>query len=292
MNQSVSATEKSKGSPNWTLILTVLGFLLLVAGIFLPIQMKLAKIELASGVLFTVAGIPITNTITTGWIAMIIVIVLFTLGTRSMQIVPGPLQNLVEAVIDVLLDMAESMVGKAKAREFFALFATIFVFVLFSNWLEILPGFTNDTIYLARGGEHIALFRSSSSDLNFTLALALTAMFMVQFWSIRHTGVGGWAGKFINLKGGVIGFYVGFLELISEIGRVISFTFRLFGNLFAGEVLLSVIPSLIPFVAVLPFLGFEVFVGVIQAFVFAVLTLAFIAMATVSHDGGHAEHAH
>jgi F-type H+-transporting ATPase subunit a len=141
------------------------------------------------------------------------------------------------------------------------------------------------------GEGKVPLFRSPSADLNFTLALALSAIFMVQFWGVRHTGWGGWSSKFINLKGGPIGFYVGILELVSEFSRVISLTFRLFGNLFAGEVLLSVISSLIPLVVVLPFLFLELFVGVVQALVFALLTLAFAVMSTISHGGGE-EHGH
>jgi F-type H+-transporting ATPase subunit a len=289
MAVSASSQAKAKGRPT-TLILTILGLAMMILGIlFLPGH--LATVEITAVPVFHIGGIPITNAYLTSWISLIILIVLFWAGARSMQLVPSGVQNTVEAVIDGLLGLAESVAGKEKGREFFALFATIFLYVLVNNWLELLPGFTNATVFVRQGEEQIPLFRSPSADLNFTLALAVSAVFMVQFWSIKHTGWGGWASKYINLRGGGIGFFVGLLELISEISRIISFSFRLFGNLFAGEVLLSVIPSLIPLVIVLPFLGLEIFVGVVQALVFGLLTLAFVVIATVSH-GGEGEHAH
>jgi len=289
MAVTAPSQTKTGGSPT-TLILTILGLLMIVLGIvFLPGH--LATVEITAKPIAQVGSIPITNSYLTSWISLIILVGLFWAGTRSMTLVPRGIQNAVEAIIDGLLGLAENVAGKKKGREFFALFATIFLYVLVNNWLELLPGFTNSTVFVTFGGEQVPLFRSPSADLNFTLALAVTAVFMVQFWSVKHTGWGGWASKYINLKGGPIGFYVGLLELISEISRVISFSFRLFGNLFAGEVLLSVIPSLIPLVVVLPFLGLEVFVGLVQALVFGLLTMAFVVMATISH-GGEGEHGH
>lgn len=134
----------------------------------------------------------------------------------------------------------------------------------------------------------VPLFRAASSDLNTTLAIALVSVFLTQVYGLRALG-GEYVARFINLKGGPIGFYVGLLELIAEFAKIISFTFRLFGNVFAGEVLIAVIVFLLPWVAVLPFMGLELFVGFIQAFVFAVLTLVFMSLATESH-AGHAEH--
>lgn len=282
------SVEKSRSA--LPIILAIGGLVLIVLGIFFPV--KLATVEIAPKVLFTVAGFPISNSFVTGWVSIIVLAVLFGLATRSMQLMPSGLQNLAEWIIEGLLGLAENVAGRAKAREFFALFATIFLFVLMNNWSELLPGFTNATIFVQKGEDQIPLFRSPSADLNFTLTLALSAMFMVQFWSIRHTGWGGWAGKFINLRGGPIGVFVGLLETVSEFAKIISFSFRLFGNLFAGDVLLSVIPSLVPLVVVLPFMGLELFVGVVQALIFGLLSLAFITMATISHGHGGSEHAH
>ena len=126
-------------------------------------------------------------------------------------------------------------------------------------------------------------FRSANTDLNTTLAIAIVAMVMVHFWGFQALGVLGHAGKFLNFKGGPIGLFVGALEMVSEVARVISFTFRLFGNIFAGEVLLIAMAFLIPLIGLVPFLGLELFVGLIQAFIFSMLTLVFAATATVSH---------
>ena len=113
-------------------------------------------------------------------------------------------------------------------------------------------------------------------------------MVMVHFWGFSTLGWGH-AGKFINFKDGPTGFFVGILEAISELARLISFTFRLFGNVFAGEVLLIAMAFLVPLVGLVPFLGIELFVGAIQAFIFSILTLVFAAMATISHDS-HSDH--
>lgn len=289
MTETVPIQETAKKSNNLPVILAIAGLVLIVVGIFFPVA--LAPVEIRASILTNVGGFPISNTFISGWISIVVLVVLFGLATRSMQLVPTGLQNLAETVIEGLIDLAENVAGKRKGREFFALFATIVLYVLVNNWMELLPGFTNATIFVQEGSEKLPLFRSPSADLNLTLVLALCAVFMVQFWSVKHTGWSGWASKFINLRGGPIGLYVGLLETISEFAKVISFSFRLFGNLFAGDVLLAVIPSLVPWVVVLPFMGLEVFVGFIQALVFGLLTLAFVTMATVSHGHG-GEHAH
>lgn len=286
--------ERTSGGGIPSNVLLILGLALVIIGLVFPIfHVALAPVEIAPKTLFTVAGFPVSNSFITAWITIVILALFFGLATRTMSIVPKGAQNTAEAMIEALVDLADNMAGRER-REFFALFATIFLFVIINNWLELVPGFTNATICLqpvtaagCAGPDAMAVFRSPSADLNFTLALALISMFMVQFWGIKHVGVGGWAGKFINFKGGPIGVFVGILELLSEVSRIISFSFRLFGNLFAGDVLLSVIPFLIPWILVLPFMGLELFVGAIQALVFAMLTLAFIVVATIAHEGGH-----
>lgn len=135
-----------------------------------------------------------------------------------------------------------------------------------------------------RAGLLVPFLRSANTDVNTTLAIALIAMIMVHCWALRSLGVIGHIGKFINFKEGPIGFFVGLLEAIGELARVISFTFRLFGNIFAGEVLLIAIAFLVPLVGLIPFLGLELFVGLIQAFIFAMLTLVFAATASIGHD--------
>ncbi|HVC35802.1 MAG TPA: F0F1 ATP synthase subunit A [Chloroflexota bacterium] len=290
MTDTVPVQEQAKSSRRGLLVgLAIIGLVLVLVGILFPVA--LAPVEISSSIVTTVFGFPIANTLITGWISIILLAVLFGLATRSMKLVPTGLQNLAEWIVDALVGMAENVAGRERGREFFALFATIFLYVLVNNWLELLPGVTNATIFIQKGTEKIPLFRSPSADLDFTLMLALSAVFMVQFWSIKHTGWGGWAGKFINLKGGPIGVFVGFLETISEVAKIISFSFRLFGNLFAGDILLSVVPFLVPWVVVLPFMGLELFVGAVQALVFALLTLAFVTMATIAHGHGGAKKA-
>ncbi|MSQ15587.1 MAG: F0F1 ATP synthase subunit A [Dehalococcoidia bacterium] len=148
-------------------------------------------------------------------------------------------------------------------------------------------------------GELVPLFRPANTDLNTTLGLALIAMAFVQTWGVQANGFFSYAGRFVrvggllkgNIGAGALDLYVGLLETIGEVAKVISFTFRLFGNMFAGEVLLLFIAWLVPFVGVLPFLGLELFVGFVQALVFAGLTLVFSSMAVTSHGDEHSEHA-
>ena len=125
--------------------------------------------------------------------------------------------------------------------------------------------------------------RSANTDVNTTLAIAIVAMIMIHWWGLRSLGAFGHIGKFINFKEGPAGFVVGLIEAISELARLISFTFRLFGNIFAGEVLLIVVAFLLPLTGILVFLFLEVFVGVVQAFIFSILTLVFAATATTAH---------
>lgn len=134
-----------------------------------------------------------------------------------------------------------------------------------------------------QAGILVPFLRSANTSVNTTLAIALVAMAIVHFWGISALGIFGHLGKYINFKDGPIGLFVGILEAIGEVARLISFTFRLFGNIFAGEVLLVAMAFLMPVVGIIPFLGLELFVGVIQAFIFAMLTLVFATLATISH---------
>lgn len=136
-------------------------------------------------------------------------------------------------------------------------------------------------------GVLIPYLRSANTDINTPLALALVAMFMIHWWGIRSLGIFGHVGKFINFRQGPIMLVVGLLEIIGELARIVSFTFRLFGNIFAGEMLLIIMAFLLPVIGIIPFLGLEIFVGFMQAVVFAVLTLVFASMAVVSHDNEH-----
>ena len=241
----------------------------------------------------------LTNTLLSSWVTTLVLVVLFLLATRRMDPgrAPRGLQNLVEGVISAMYDFVESVAGRGNARRFFPLFATIFLFVALNAWLGLLPiylsfGFTEDGQFLS--GEPLTrhLLRPAGTDLNMPLALALISFVFVEFWGIRILGLS-YFGKFFRfgalLRGkifqGFIDIFVGLLELLSEFVRIVSFTFRLFGNMTAGEILLLVTAFLIPFVFSLPFYGLEILVGFIQALIFAGLTLVFVTIAVVPHEG-------
>lgn len=191
---------------------------------------------------------------------------------------PGKFQCLVEALIEGMASFMTTVTGdKDKTKKFFPLVATLFIFILISNWLGILPGV--GSIGLVEHEEFIPLFRSTNSDINMTLALSIISVAATQIFGIAMVGFSHHFSRFISIKG-PIQFFTGILELIAEIAKVISFSFRLFGNIFAGEVLLMVIFFLVPVIVPLPFLFLEIFVGFIQALVFAMLTLVFLTVAT------------
>jgi F-type H+-transporting ATPase subunit a len=214
---------------------------------------------------------------------MLILFILVWAGTRNIYLIPKSLgQNLWEIFLEFFSELTESISGHTKARQFFPLIFTLFIFILTLNWLGLLPGVgTIGLNHLDESGylEFTPVFRAGTADLNTTLALAIVAMIAVQYYAVKYIGFKGHLGKFINFSN-PINFFVGILELISEFAKVISFAFRLFGNIFAGEVLLAVMAFLIPVLIPVPFLGLEIFVGLIQAFVFAMLTLVFLTLAT------------
>lgn len=250
------------------------------------------EISIAAEKLFSLGSFPITNSfmLALGTGALLSGASFFFL--RKLEDVPRGFQNLIESVFEAILSLIESVTqDRRQAREFFPLIATIFLFVILANWSGLLPG--AGTVGLPHGeGTHatvIPFLRSPSADLNMTLALSLIAVFSVQLVGITALGLRGYASKFFVApwkKPYGIGTAVGLLELIGEFAKILSFSFRLFGNVFAGEVLLTVMLHLVPYAVPLPFLFLEVFVGFIQALVFAMLTLVFLKMATVGH-GNH-----
>ena len=189
--------------------------------------------------------------------------------------------------------MMDTVLGsRSLSEKYFPIVTTVFLFVLLSNWLGLLPGAGSLGILheIQHEGEYrtilVPFLRAPSADLNFTVALALAVMFAINFFGLTALGIKRYAGKFFNFKNPIYTF-VGLLELISEFVKIISFSFRLFGNIFAGEVLLIIIGFLGPYFLPLPFLFLEVFVGFIQAFIFAMLTLVFIGMSVSHHPDTH-----
>lgn len=244
------------------------------------------NIEIAAEKIFSVFNFPISNTMLTAWIAILIVVGFSYLATRRASIIPSKLQNFFEWIIEELLSVVDSVMGDRKITErFFPLIATIFIFVLSTNWLGLLPGFGSIGFYeISEGSRHfIPFFRSTNADLNTTIALAVISVFSIQIAGIAALGFFGYAKKFISFRS-VMGFAVGILELVSEVTKLISFSFRLFGSVFAGEVLLIVMAFLVPYILPLPFIALEVFIGFIQAFVFSLLTTVFIKMAMTAAE--------
>ncbi len=243
-------------------------------------------ISIAAEPVFHIGEFAITNSLLTTFIVLFLLIgIALMFKSKPMQEVPHgrSLQNVLEMIIDGLHGFFASVVGEKKARKFFPFLTTLFVFILLSNWSGLIPGVGPIGIWEEHGGETVLvpLFRAPTADLNTTIALALLGVAFIQFQGLSHLSLG-YLKKFFNFSNPIYTF-VGFLEIISEISKIISFAFRLFGNIFAGEVLLAVMAFLLPLFAPLPFLGLEIFVGVIQSLVFVMLTLVFTAGATSSH---------
>jgi F-type H+-transporting ATPase subunit a len=264
------------------------------------------EFELPAPELFSIGPLDITNTMLASWLTMLVLIVLFLAATRRMKLVPGRLQALVEWVVGTLLEFAEDIAGRENGRRFFPVIATIFLFVMFNSYLALMP-FFGESIYVHVGGHEWPLLRSASTDLNLPLSMAVIAVLFVEYWgmstlkarpylssnffnfgplfgSLRKLFTGKIGEGLGGLLTGFIKAFVGFLELVSHGVRIVSFAFRLFGNMTAGEILLVVISYLVLWVVPLPFYGLELLVGFVQALIFASLTLVFAAIAVTPHE--------
>ena len=243
----------------------------------------------------------VTNTLLSAWIVSLLLVVIFFFGARKRSIVPGRLQNLCEITVEVLLNFVESVAGKERGRLIFPIIATIFLFVLFNAWIGLIPIY--QSLGFKENGEiSIHLLRPAGTDLNMPLALALISFVFVESLGLRMLGLS-YLGKFVrvgSLKRGLAGLvrfrfldafqglldfaFIGPLEAFSEFVRIISFTFRLFGNMLAGEILVLMSAFLVSFVAVIAVYGLELLVGAVQALIFAGLTLVFATMAITPHE--------
>ena len=219
---------------------------------------------------------PVTNTLLVSWITMAVIIIISFLATRKMQLVPSGLQGLLEMVIDFGYTTVSDLSGSKKAKVFFPIVMTFFLFILFSNWLGLLPGFATVTFK----GE--PLLRSMNSDLNMTLALALTSAVLTHAFALYYLGLLEYLKKWFTLN--PIFLFVGLLEIVGEFTKIVSLSFRLFGNIFAGEVVLATISSIFAFLVPLPFYFLEIIVGFVQAAVFMMLTLVFMVLLSEKHE--------
>jgi F-type H+-transporting ATPase subunit a len=310
------------------LILLAVIALFVVSGL-LGLEVVLPEVSLAAEPIFYIGSFGVTNSLLTSWLLMILLIVVAILATRrapknlesasNQSLVPqSGLQNALEMVVEGFYGLARN-IGGSWAPKFFPIIMTMFLFVIVANFSGLIPGFGSigllepahgaqaghvvEGVFLtgakAGVGEEgyvlVPFFRAPSTDLNFPLALALVTVVLSQYFGLRALKFG-YVKKFINFSGFKKGVLVGgaqllagLLEIVSEFAKIISLTFRLFGNILAGEVLLAVLAFLIPYLISVPFYGLEVFVGFVQALVFFMLTLVFFSLAVTGH-GDEAHH--
>ncbi|MFC2015092.1 F0F1 ATP synthase subunit A [Chloroflexota bacterium] len=291
--------------------LTVVGFLAgpigqkLFPTVILPEWMSVPRPSphLPAPVIFHIFGLPITNTIIGSWITVVFLTVISLAITRRMKIIPGRLQTAFEFLLGWMYDFCQGIAGEENGRRFFPVITTIFLFVLFNAWLSLIPGF--GSLEISVHGHHYELLRGANTDVNTPLAIALVSFVFVEYYGLKALGIR-YLRKFINvgqflrslgmiftgkfkaglsgLFSGFIDMFIGVLETLSEFIRIISFTFRLFGNMTAGEILLLIAAFLVPWVLALPFYTLELLVGFVQALIFSGLTLVFVTMAVTPHE--------
>lgn len=285
---------------------------------------KLPHVDIAPSTIFYIpfTNLPVSNTLLCTWLSIAVLVVLFYLGTRRRDLIPRGAQNFTEWIVESLRGMVESVAGKERGKQFFPLVATFFIFIFVSNLLDIFPGvdtvgsidsqaiahmhLTNQLFlgfipqnkpvlgFLLFGEISNAIIpwiRPATTDLNLTFAMAIVSVVTCQVFGFVKLGAKEHLSKYINFKS-PIDFVVGFLEIVSEIARIISFSFRLFGNIFAGSTVLAVFAFILPFLADIIFIPFEIFVAFVQALVFSLLTLVFLEIASTSHEHTETESEH
>jgi F-type H+-transporting ATPase subunit a len=249
-------------------------------------------------------GLPITNSMVVTWIVAIALIVFAQLATRKMREVPGGAQNLLEWIVELLYGFLEGLLGERLVQRTFWFFATVFIFILAANWISLFPGvgtigWGNRT---AHGFEiEQPFFRGANADLNLTLAMALVFFVCWVVWAVREVGLRGMLHELFAPKGEAAGllrlvmivifFAAGLLEVVSILFRPVSLSFRLYGNIFAGENMLEAMATLVPSLGWLlpvPFYFLELLVGVVQALVFMLLTAVFTLLMCQHEEAGPA----
>lgn len=237
----------------------------------------------APEIISQVGSLPITNTLLhTLFVDGLLIGGAFYINKKLTLIPNNFFQNAMESIIETFYNLTES-VAQHSASKIFPYFMSFFLFILLSNWTSLLPGV--GTIGIKEEGSLIPFFRGTTSDLNTTLALALISAVSTHMLSIRTIGLQDYFSRYFSLN--PLNLFIGILEIISEITKVVSLSFRLFGNIFAGEVVLLTVSSIFAFVFPLPFLLLEVIVGMVQALVFSMLTMVFMAILTTPHKQAH-----
>jgi F-type H+-transporting ATPase subunit a len=254
--------------------------------------------------IFHIGKFTITNSLLNSWMTVIILIIVFIFIGKKIKKIPKGIQNIFEFILEEALKLADSITGsRKKSEKFLPISLALFLFILINNWLGLLPGMgTIGFVESSEGqGVFIPLFRGGTADLNTTLALALFAVIASHIMGTLTVGLWNHFNKFINLKAFLaipqkigkdvsvllvnpIKAFVGIVEIIGELAKVASLSFRLFGNIFAGEVLLASMMALFAYFLPLPFMFLEIIVGLIQALIFAMLTLVFMTIATTAEE--------
>jgi len=228
--------------------------------------------------LLSVSGFHLTNTLLATLLVDIVIVVLVLMVRRRLSLSPGKLQAAVEGIVEYLQTTTERVAG-GRTPLIFPWVAVFFIYIAMSNLIGLLPGF--GTIGFRRPEGFVPLLHVSTADLNVTLALAVVSVVATNVIAIRTVGLGTYLKRFFALN--PILLFVGLLELLQELTKFITFSFRLFGNISAGEAVLGTMSSIIAFVVPVPFLGFEILVALVQGLVFALLTMAFMTMLTEPH---------
>ena len=250
--------------------------------------------------IFEIGGFHITNSLLNTWLVVFAVIIFGLAFRRAIAVIPRKAQNILEMAIEELLKICDSATGsREKSLRFFPLVASFFVFILLNNWLGILPGIGSIGKIVSEHGEKgfVPFFRGGTADLNTTLALAIVGVVATHLVGVTTVGIWRHLNKFINIQSIIdipkkiakdatilivnpIKLFVGFLEIIGELAKVASLSFRLFGNIFAGEVLLASMAAILAFGIPIPFMFLEIVVGLIQALIFAMLILVYLTIHT------------
>jgi F-type H+-transporting ATPase subunit a len=253
------------------------------------------SISLAAEPVFHLGTLAVTNSMLTAVGVSLLLIIIGLTIRLSLQKIPRTAQGVFELIYGFLVDAAESVTGNRDvARDLFPFIVTAFIFITVSNWLGLIPGVGSIGHHeVVKGFEQfVPIVRAPTSDLNMVIALAVCSVIYVQYLAIKYRGAKKYLGTFFNFSSPIY-FMVGILELLSEILRILSYSFRLFGNVFAGEVLIAILlfltSTLLPIIPIipLPFYGLEMFVGIVQAIVFCFLTIIFAGLATADHPESH-----
>lgn len=258
---------------------------------------------------FNLGGFTITNSLLSTWVVLSFILLISVAIRLSLKRVPKGIQNYFEVVVDGALNLADSVTGsRAKSLKFFPIVFPLFLFILLNNWLGILPGVGSVGFNTIENGHQLFIpyLRGGTADLNTTLALAIVVVVATHIASVTMTS--GW--KYLNRFIGVdlflelpkkifkqreytsvlvnpIKFLVGIIEIVGEFAKVASLSFRLFGNIFAGEVLLGAMAAIFAYLLPVPFIFLEIIVGLVQAMIFSILTLAFLTVMTTDHSEAH-----